>query len=381
MRAEAAPSLPEARGLNVGALAGLFRHTTNSYKFLFFLALLERLRRQSFRAEPPITFEALTVEMLTLAWYPHTYFKLSFGSQDTIGQKLDALALEAGRAARGEDRAAVRAALAEVDLGAARRLMDFVPYRLLSPFLVAELRGVDKGAWMALEKALPAIANAHFEARRPLYRFDADDHRRCSALRVHSDWAAYLGEHVEIVRGWAAWHWLHFMQRRNPATPGLANKLFPPERRRGLTHQTTYWRTVLAQPEGAALCCIYSGEPLVGAVIALDHYLPWSFVVHDQLWNLVPVVPAVNSAKSNRLPDARYLEPFMRFQHRGLEIAQAVLPARTFGGYAEAFIADLHLPDEAALLDYGQLEAAYQRHLPPLLSLAGNQGFVGAWRV
>ncbi len=32
--------------------------------------------------------------MLANAWYPHTYFKLSFGSRDKIAQKLDSLVLD-----------------------------------------------------------------------------------------------------------------------------------------------------------------------------------------------------------------------------------------------------------------------------------------------
>jgi hypothetical protein len=31
--------------------------------------------------------------MLANAWFPHTYFKLSFGRQDKIAQQLDALTL------------------------------------------------------------------------------------------------------------------------------------------------------------------------------------------------------------------------------------------------------------------------------------------------
>jgi hypothetical protein len=38
------PALPPSERLNIAALAGLFRHTTNSYKFVYFLALLEQHR-------------------------------------------------------------------------------------------------------------------------------------------------------------------------------------------------------------------------------------------------------------------------------------------------------------------------------------------------
>jgi hypothetical protein len=166
------PSLPTGDGLNIAALAGLFRHTTNSYTFVFFLALLDRLKRHRFDAERPYAYAEITLEMLALAWFPHTCFKLSFGAQDTIAKKLDALdlALDEGANLFANDRRALRGALAAVDLKDAARLMDFVPYRLQIPFLEPQLRGVDKGAWMVFEKAMPAIANAHFETVRPLYR-------------------------------------------------------------------------------------------------------------------------------------------------------------------------------------------------------------------
>jgi hypothetical protein len=40
-------SLPFTYPLNVNALSSIFRHTTNSYKSLFFLALLNKLKTQT----------------------------------------------------------------------------------------------------------------------------------------------------------------------------------------------------------------------------------------------------------------------------------------------------------------------------------------------
>ena len=34
----------------------------------------------------------------------------------------------------------------------------------------------------------------------------------------------------------------------------------------------------------------------------IDHFIPWSFVMNDELWNLMPMDSSLNSAKSNRLP-------------------------------------------------------------------------------
>lgn len=374
--------LPEADSLNIRALTGLFRHTTNSYKYLFFIALLDILKREQFKADRPYSYTEITIEMLTIAWFAHTFFKLSFGAQDTIAQKLDALKLELPASTNlfARDRLALRTALQNSDLKEAGRLMDFVPYRLLIPFLEPQLKDVDKGAWLVFERAMPKITNTHFATARPLYRFNSDDYGHCASIIFHPDWVAYLETHFSIIQGWAAWHWLQYMQRRNPATPAIASKLFPPAKRDALTQQTRYWRTILTAPDRPELCCIYSGEVLTAEKFALDHYLPWSFVAHDQLWNLIPAPPSVNSAKSNQLPSADYLSGFVALQHQGLLVAHQVLSPNAFGKFTEDYLADLHLPSWEALLHLAPLTQAYEQNLNPLLTLAANQGFTPNWR-
>ena len=34
----------------------------------------------------------------------------------------------------------------------------------------------------------------------------------------------------------------------------------------------------------------------------MDHFIPWSFVMNDELWNLMPMDSSLNSSKSNKLP-------------------------------------------------------------------------------
>ena len=43
----------------------------------------------------------------------------------------------------------------------------------------------------------------------------------------------------------------------------------------------------------------------------MDHFIPWSFVMNDELWNLMPMDASLNSVKSNRLP--QWDRFFMRF--------------------------------------------------------------------
>ena len=86
-------SLPTSERVNVAVLTRIFADTTNSYKYLFFLSLLDILNRRNFEVLSPISFQEMIVEMLANAWFPHTFFKLSFGAQDQIANKLDSLAL------------------------------------------------------------------------------------------------------------------------------------------------------------------------------------------------------------------------------------------------------------------------------------------------
>ena len=58
--------LPESPDLGVRHLSGIFRHTTNSYKYYWFLAILEAVKNGFDR----ISLDLLTAEMIAQVWYP-----------------------------------------------------------------------------------------------------------------------------------------------------------------------------------------------------------------------------------------------------------------------------------------------------------------------
>ncbi|MDY5576621.1 MAG: HNH endonuclease domain-containing protein [Lachnospiraceae bacterium] len=35
--------------------------------------------------------------------------------------------------------------------------------------------------------------------------------------------------------------------------------------------------------------------------ISIDHFVPWSYVAHDEMWNLNPTTKSINSSKRNNL--------------------------------------------------------------------------------
>ena len=363
-------NLPQSDDVSALVLSRIFDEITNSYKFLFFMALLDNAERSSF--DPAIAFaiDELIIDMLVLAWYPHVYFKLSFGKQDQISRHLNiSLPLEMlqTKSIKPWDKQAIRGLLAaHTPKATIRELRKYVPYRLISPFFPELKQVVDKDSDVNL--AIAEMSAEYFPSRKPLYKFDAARKN----IFLHPLWCHYLEKNLPIIRGWAAWQFLVYMQARNPSVPAVSSKLFPIAERTALTNQTNYWKSVLATQ---SFKCIYTGDLILPEEFSLDHFVPWSFVVHDQLWNLVPTSKSTNSRKSNLLPAGRYFAPFVETQHVGLLAAYSVLPENLWKTSANSYLADLGLSDLDSLMDRERFSNALENTILPLLRLAEMNGF------
>lgn len=135
-------TLPPSDSLNISALSRLFVNTTTSYKYIYFISLLDILKRRQFEVLSPISFEEIVVEMLANAWYPHTYFKLSFGRQDKITEKLESLNLKISKNIvefTNKDKKELRSKIASQPLEKIiSYFKKYVFYRLLCPFVEQE---------------------------------------------------------------------------------------------------------------------------------------------------------------------------------------------------------------------------------------------------
>ena len=47
---------------------------------------------------------------------------------------------------------------------------------------------------------------------------------------------------------------------------------------------------------------VFTDRPIAAKKYDVDHFIPWSFVMNDELWNLMPMESSLNSVKSNKLP-------------------------------------------------------------------------------
>lgn len=374
------PGLPNSEHLDVLALSRLFSDKTNSYKYLFFLALLNILSRGFFNPSNPIKLSDLVVEMLVIAWYPHSAFGLSFGSQDKITDKLDDLNLEIQKPLlevtkgdmkylreqilnRGIDEKLIR--------GLIKYLTRYVPFLLIRPFF-AETKGMKKDN--EIKNKIISLAEEVFNTRKPLYKFTLDQ----NSIEIHPEWLNYIKTHYKILYGWASWGFLEYMQAKNPSMPGIVNKIFPPEEsRKAMPEQTRFWKTIITH-SSERITCIYSGAEVDTNNLSLDHFLPWKFVAHNQLWNLIPIPKNVNSSKFDRIPAELYLEELAKVQHTGLVIARKYFEKKSWNRCIESYIVDFQFSEDE-LLNFDIFLHKYVSQIKPRMSLAISYGFEGDW--
>jgi len=320
----------------------------------------------------PIVLADLAVDMVLGAWFPHGFCRLSFGSGDRLQHAVDLIDWGEIRgswivAGGPEWRRLRERCAASLDTDS---LMRFVPYRLIRPFFEAETRGLPDHE---VNYIVADLSEKLFQTHKPIYCF-TDDRR---GIILQHDWVDYLASNVAILRGWARFHLARYLQSCNPSVPGIVEKLEPPMMRTSLARQTHWWKEALPRLPAPARC-IFSGESLDPSAFSLDHYLPWSLVAHDRLWNLIPVSRSVNSAKSDRLPAPHYLEGLVRTQHAALTILREAWSNSRWNAAVEPWLVDLALSKDA-LLDRAKLGAAYESTITPLMLIGGRQGFVQGW--
>lgn len=306
--------LPEHNQLDIGKLSSVFRDTTNSYKFYWFLSILDSLRDNG---ENTISQKDIALRMLANVWYPLDYFKLSFGSQDGFKNVAKFISSKITVDNRPTSRSLfeqIKQSFTEKDLSdltqETKKLYRWVPFRFVRPFIEAETKGIlDQN----VNAVITRVCDELFESQphRIMYRF-VDD-----SIELNSIWVEYLQKHQGILRGFIFWHLVKFVQKNNPNVIGLSEKLQKPTER-DLKLANRFWKGYIA--ENPDVTCIYSGQPITFQNLSLDHFLPWSYVVHDQLWNIIPTPKNINSGKNDGLPSFEmYFESFLNVQYDAVQ--------------------------------------------------------------
>jgi hypothetical protein len=366
-------SLPEDCCLDIENLGQIFNDTTNSYKINFFRSILVAIRDGQVAIDRKIYLSDISARMVSASWPIIEYYRLSLGSRDLLETLIKKISLNpqginlASTAFEVYLERRVKQAISSLDL---RELERYVPYRLLRPFFKSEIKGLPD--WHVNE-VIKGCAEASFNGERPSpYMISGGEN---GFIVVHELWYVYFLRNVKILLDWADWHLCRYLQRRNPNSPAIGSKLYLPKRRKSLKWQQNLWLPLFSKE---SVRCIYSNEVLSGDLIHLDHYLPWSFVCHDEPWNLIPVAPSANSSKSNSIPSSKYMASFVELQIRALAAAHSVLSGNEWQKVYFSYVAGLRVEALNFYWD-DKIYQSYNETILPLAAIARRMGFNSDW--
>jgi hypothetical protein len=299
---------------------------------------------------------------------------LSLGEQDQLGRAMDAVAFAENLSddARAEHVIRVASELYGSRDPLARpvtELSRYVPYRLLTPWFAPLLKGRadrEKNAIIA-----DAATQTFSGTMPPLYLFRGARHE---VIQLHPKWLAYFRQHIGLIEQFCLWNLVSYLERTNPNVPGISLKLTPMAAP-ALAGARKFWaKLIAAEP----VRCIYSGNELSANDFDIDHFLPWRFVSHDQIWNLAPTHPSANRSKGAQLPSLeKYLSHFGAMQYRCLRATLQEDRKKNIEEYSLLLRAEKYalarMPEETFC-------QKLRGHLEPLFQIASNMGFSSGWK-
>ena len=306
----------------------------------------------------------IMVEMTANAWYPVCYFRLSFGKNDSLRDAIISIQETNNIPININPKELRRWLNNHQNDTLVKRTLDFlpknVPYWFLRP-------------WIDVADTKEIIRRSQSLENNCLYKLTKEDDTIW--VDLNSNWLPYLKENYVILKDFAYWNLSAFLQVRNPNVPNIASKLSKVESRQALTKQRNLWDFVLhTQP----ITCIYTGHPLEIGNYDLDHFIPWSFVSHNLIWNLIPADSSINSSKSDHLPNLdRYLLPYA-------EVHQTAVRTCIESSYRNKDLLDDYFslgctPQELIEMDITNLLNCFKRTFSPMSQIAQNMGFE-VWR-
>lgn len=344
-------TLPQNNKLPIPTLAGIFSNTTATYKFYWLVALLDIVVKER---KTRISFWEIIAGMVAESWYPIHYFKLSFGKSDSLFDK----SLEIQNAFQisiESDKDKIKKYLLDNLNGTKKFLRIFtlnVPYRFLSP-------------WIKYTYDEDVVAKSQRFENDCLYAIYGDE------IVINDNWVEYLTEHYTILRDFAFWNLTEFLQKRNPNVPDVPSKLIKPLLRDSLTKQHKFWDAYIETV--GSIRCIYTNKPLIAKDYDLDHFIPWSFVSHNLLWNLLPADSSINSSKRNNLPPLDiYLKPYAELHHNALKTIYLKNPNNKI---LEDYLTVYDSIGELARMSDDDFCNVLQKTFLPLAQIAENMGF------
>ena len=290
--------------LDIEGFSKMMNSPSYCYKFYWLEAIVQLISAN----KTEDTYDEIINKMISNAWYPvleyHIHLSGIYG-ENIIKDNLERAVLRLQELSQLANNAS--------DIEIINKLHEFsedkelrfykkeltknVPYKALSGFAN---RGSEKINLDSSAGRLRAYYNKLSQSEILLpYTFN-DDKGLKRVITFNDGWIQMIRDNTVNILGWIQLEKVKWLQNNNPEVPGLVYKLAPSdEKMRKLTNARKLWDAVL---EVKPIVDVFKNEPIDAEKYDLDHFIPWSFVMNDELWNLMPMDSSLNSKKNNKLP-------------------------------------------------------------------------------
>ena len=306
--------------LDIESFSLMMKDPSYCYKFYWLEALVVLISE----GVTETTFDEVIDEMIASAWYSVREFHIHLSGllagevRDGLERAILLLAQVSSlptNASKTEIKNAIRNHNQELK-AFKEQLTNMVPYRALAGFFNRSSETVNWGSKTQLVEYIERINSSVTILPYTLGKSS----KLKKEIRFSPAWVRMIQDNTVSIMGWIQYEKVKWLQMNNPEVPGLVYKLAPlDEKMRKLGNVRKLWEGIL---ELHPVHDVFTQEPLEKNQYDVDHFVPWSFVMNDELWNLMPMNSSLNSSKSNRLP--RWDPFFVRFAENQFLLYESV---------------------------------------------------------
>ena len=173
-------------------------------------------------------------------------------------------------------------------------LPDNIPYESISTSAMIDISHQVK------QKCKKYVVGALFEdTKRLLYSFSKGG----EWIQINVQMYEFICKHKVAIEKMNYYEWARFLERVNSGSEvdHLLSKIDQSAKRSNLS----YYRDILF--DEFENVCFYCGKKISKGHVEVDHFIPWSFIKDDNLWNFVLACPECNNRKRDKLADRKYL--------------------------------------------------------------------------
>ena len=290
--------------LDIEGFSRMMKDPSYCYKFYWLEAIVQLISANKTQA----SYDEIINEMISNAWYPVLEYHIHLSG--VYGEKIIKDNLEKA-VLRLQELSGLPNKVSDVEIK--NSLIEFaqdnqlrkykmeltknVPYKALSGFAN---RGAEKIDLNSSAGRLMAYYNKLSQSEILLpYVFNEDSGLK-RVITFNDGWIQMIQDNAVTILGWIQLEKVKWLQNNNPEVPGLVYKMSPmDEKMRKLNNVRKLWEAVL---DITPIMDVFKNEAIDKNAYDIDHFIPWSFVMNDELWNLMPMDSSWNSKKSNKLP-------------------------------------------------------------------------------